>query len=136
MLMRLYVMYAAQVGLLVGTIGWLAGIAGFILPGWFVDRWYASGRRDAHLRYFVYASLLAAGFAMVAFKLASSRWVFLPAFAALHFLHPLTGPAVAHLQFAKPNQYRGRVAAPFELVFHLMGMCLGPHSAASNTSEE
>src|SRR3546814_9933969 len=106
MLMRLYVMYAAQVGLLVGTIGWLAGIAGFILPGWFVDRWYASGRRDAHLRYFVYATLLAAGFAMVAFKLASSLWVFLPAFAALHFLHPFTGPAVAHLQLATPNPDR------------------------------
>src|SRR3546814_15551991 len=67
----------------------------------------------SHLRYFVYATLLAAGFAMVAFKLASSLWVFLPAFAALHFLHPFTGPAVAHLQLATPNQYRGRVAALF-----------------------
>src|SRR3546814_16824362 len=65
---------------------------------------------------------------MVAFKLASSLWVFLPAFAALHFLHPFTGPAVAHLQLATPNQYRGRVAALFVLVFNLMGMCLGPPS--------
>src|SRR3546814_2540206 len=67
---------------------------------------------------------------MVAFKLASSLWVFLPAFAALHFLHPFTGPAVAHLQLATPNQYRGRVAALFVLVFNLMGMCLGPPSVA------
>ena len=129
-LMRRYGMDAGQVGLLLGPLGAVSGLVGFVLPGWIVDRWFASGTRDAHLRYFVGATLLASFFAVMAFGIADSLWLFVPAYAAIHFLHPFTGPAVAHLQLSTPNQYRGRVSALFVLTFNLMGMCLGPPSVA------
>lgn len=130
MLMRRFGMDVAHVGMLLGLMGILSGIPGFIFGGWFVDRWYARGVKDAHLRYFVYATLVGALAAIVAFLFADSLWVFVPAYALLHFCQPFTGPAVAHLQMATPNEYRGRVSAMFVLVFNLMGMCLGPPSVA------
>jgi len=133
MLMRRYGMDVAHVGMLMGTIGMATGIPGFLFGGWFVDRWYANGCRDAHLRYFVYACLIGAGAAVVAFGVADSLWLFVPAYALLHFLQPFTGPAVAHLQMATPSEYRGRTSALFVLVFNLMGMCLGPPSVAFMT---
>jgi MFS family permease len=133
MLMRRYGMDVAHVGMLMGTISLVMGIPGFLFSGWFVDRWFAAGCRDAHLRYFVYACLIGAAAAVVAFGFATSLWVFVPAYALLHFLQPFTGPAVAHLQMATPGDYRGRISALFVLVFNLMGMCLGPPSVAFMT---
>lgn len=133
MLMRHYGMDVAHVGMLMGVIGMTTGIPGFLFGGWFVDRWYARGCKDAHLRYFVYACLLGAAAAIVAFGIADNLWLFVPAYALLHFLQPFTGPAVAHLQMATPSEYRGRVSALFVLVFNLMGMCLGPPSVAFMT---
>lgn len=135
MLMRRYELGVAEVGIILGTVGALSGIPGFIFGGWFVDRWFARGRRDAHLRYFVYACLVGVVMAVVAFQLADGiLWLFIPAYALLHFLQPFTGPAVAHLQIVTPNEYRGRVSALFVLVFNLMGMCLGPPSVAFITT--
>lgn len=51
MLMRRYGLGVAEVGIILGTVGALSGIPGFIFGGWFVDRWFARGQRDAHLRY-------------------------------------------------------------------------------------
>jgi MFS family permease len=130
MLMRRYGLDAAHAGIILGIVNVVAGIPGFILPGWIVDRWYASGRRDAHLRYFIFANILAAMLALLGFQLAHDLWIIIPAIAGISFLNPFTGPAVAHLQMATPNHYRGRVAALFVLVFNLMGMCLGPPSVA------
>lgn len=135
MLMRRYGLGVAEVGMILGIVGALSGIPGFIFGGWFVDRWFARGQRDAHLRYFVYANLIGVVMAVVAFQLADGiLWLFIPAYALLHFLQPFTGPAVAHLQMVTPNEYRGRVAALFVLVFNLMGMCLGPPSVAFITT--
>lgn len=133
MLMRRYHMDVAHVGMLMGAISMTMGIPGFLFGGWFVDRWYAAGCRDAHLRYFIYACLIGAGAAVVAFGVATSLWLFVPAYALLHFLQPFTGPAVAHLQMSTPSAYRGRISALFVLVFNLMGMCLGPPSVAFMT---
>lgn len=130
MLMRRYGMGVAEVGLTLGAIHAFSGIPGFIFGGWFVDRWYARGRKDAHLRYFVYACLISAGLAIFAFHFAVSLWAMLSAYIVMHFLQPFTGPAVAHLQMATPNEYRGRMSALFVAVFNLMGMCLGPPSVA------
>lgn len=135
MLMRRYGLGVAEVGIVLGTIGTVSGIPGFIFGGWFVDRWFARGQRDAHLRYFVYASLLGVATAIAAFQLADHvLWLFIPAYALLHFLQPFTGPAVAHLQMVTPNEYRGRVSALFVLVFNLTGLCLGPPSVAFITT--
>ncbi|CAN5172731.1 MFS transporter [soil metagenome] len=130
MLMRRYGMNVGQVGGVLGIVSLAGGVAGFLFGGWFVDRWYARGTRDAHLRYFVYTCLVGAALSLVAFLVADDLWTFVPPFLLIHFLQPFTGPAIAHLQLATPREYRGRMTALFGLVFNLMGMCLGPPSVA------
>ena len=134
LLMRRYGMTVGDVGVTMGLLTAVSGIPAYAFAGWFVDGWFARGRRDAHLRYFVYACLIGGAAALVAFGLAETLWLFVPAYALLHFLQPFGGPAVAHLQMATPTEYRGRVSALFVLVFNLMGMCLGPPSVAFLTT--
>jgi MFS family permease len=130
MLMRTYGLSVSNVGLIMGAVNIFFGMPGFIVGGWIVDRWYAKGQADAHLRYFVIVSVIGAGFAFVAFQVATTLWAMLAAYVVAHFLQPFTGPAVAHLQMVTPTEYRGRVSALFVMVFNLMGMCLGPPSVA------
>ena len=134
LLMRRYGLSVSDVGVLLGGVSVLTGIPGFVFSGWFVDRWFAKGRTDAHLRYFIYACLLGMLAAVVAFVLADSVAVFIVAYGVLHFLQPMTGASVAHLQIVTPNEFRGRVSALFVLVFNLMGMCLGPPLVAFITT--
>lgn len=122
-------MEIGDVGVLMGMVGLSAGVSGFIISGWFVDRWFARGQRDAHLRYYACGLLAVAVLGPIAF-LSSSLWVFVPAYAGMYLLLPFSGPAVAHLQMATPPELRGQVSALFGLTFNLIGMCLGPSSVA------
>lgn len=135
MLMRTYGMSVAHAGLTMGLFNICLTIPGFIIGGWLVDSWYAKGCTDAHLRYFMIACLIAAGFAFVSFYLATTLWGTLAAYVVVHFLQPFTGPSFAHLQLVTPMYYRGRISAMFALVFNLMGMCIGPPSVALLTDQ-
>jgi hypothetical protein len=128
-------MSVAHAGLTMGLFNICFTIPGFIIGGWLVDSWYAKGCTDAHLRYFMIACLIAAGFAFVSFYLATTLWGTLAAYAVVHFLQPFTGPSFAHLQLVTPMYYRGRISAMFALVFNLMGMCIGPPSVALLTDQ-
>lgn len=130
MLIRHYGLSIGQVGAILGGTTLLFSVSGFLFSGWFVDRWFAKGCQDAHLRYYIYASLLGTVAAVIAYVVADSLWVFVPAYAVMLFLQPITGPAVAHLQMATPGELRGRMSAVFNLIFNLLGMCLGPPSVA------
>lgn len=125
-LIRNYGLSYVETGFIMGTVGLLSGVPGFVLSGWAVDRWYARGRTDAHLRYFVAATLISAVVALVAFGLSTSVWLAVLGYGVVHFLQPFTGPAVGHLHLATPSIYRGRTSAIFILVFNVMGMCIGP----------
>lgn len=126
MLMRRYDMGVADVGLFLGGTVTLFGLVGYVLSGWIADRWYSSGRRDAHLRYFVVTNILGAVLAPVVLLTQSWLAMALPIFFLLHFLQPAQGPAVAQLQLVTPPHLRGQVAALFVMVFNLMGLCIGP----------
>ena len=119
----------AQAGLLMGIIGSTIGLLGYAGNGWLVDRWFAAGQRDAHLRYYAYSFVFMAVVAPIAF-LSTSLWVFVPLYALVFVLLPFSGPAVAHLQMATPPELRGQVSALFALSYNLMGMTLGPSGVA------
>lgn len=130
MMLRRYDMDIAEVGISMGIAGISAGIPGFLFTGWLADRWFAGGRKDAHLRYFVVTGPILAIVGAVGFHYATSFWMLLPFLLTIHFLQPMTGPAVAQLQMATPPEFRGRVSAVYGLFFNLIGMCLGPPSVA------
>jgi len=130
MVMRTYHVDIAHTGLLMGAIAMATGVPGFLFSGWISDRLFQSGRRDAPFLYFAVACSISVLLALVAFTLSTTLWLTLACYAALHFLQPFTGPAVAHLQLATPDEYHGRMSALFVLIFNLMGLCLGPPSVA------
>ena len=119
----------AQAGVLMGTLGATVGLIGYAGNGWVVDRWFAAGRRDAHLRFYAYGLLAIAAMAPLAY-LSANLWLFVPFNALIFIILPFSGPAVAHLQMATPPELRGQMSAIYALTYNLMGMCLGPSAVA------
>lgn len=132
-LMRRFDMPVGEVGLAVALAAGPPGVAGFLFSGWIADRLYARGMLDAHFRWFLVGLPLAWLAAWAAFHWADTPITCLLAASIGFFLHPFSGPAVAHLQMATPAHLRGRTAALFVLVFNLLGLSLGPSLVAACT---
>ncbi|ODP38468.1 MFS transporter [Sphingomonas turrisvirgatae] len=126
MLVRRFGTGIGEVGLMMGAVSLLAGIPGFLMSGWIVDRWFAAGRQDAHQRYYMIANTIAAGLAIVTFLYAPTPGLVVLGWGFISLLQPFTGPSAAQLQMVTPPHLRGRVSALYVMVFNLMGMCLGP----------
>lgn len=126
MLVRRFGTGIGEVGLMMGAVSLFAGIPGFLLSGWIVDRWFAAGRQDAHQRYYMIANTAAAGAAVVAFLYAPTPGLVILGWGFITLLQPFTGPSAAQLQMVTPPHLRGQVSAVYVMVFNLMGMCLGP----------
>jgi MFS family permease len=126
MLVRRFGTGIGEVGLMMGAVSLFAGIPGFLLSGWIVDRWFAAGRLDAHQRYYMIANTVAAGLAIVTFLYAPTPGLVVLGWGFISLLQPFTGPSAAQLQMVTPPHLRGQVSALYVMVFNLMGMCLGP----------
>jgi MFS family permease len=125
-LMRRFGVSILDAGMMLGSVAALAGVGGMLFNGWWVDRRFAGGRVDSHLRHYVAVCGIGAVAAVLAFSGAQSVAQFLVPYTLVYFLQPFTGPAAAMIQIVTPPQLRGRVAALFLLVMNLMGLCLGP----------
>jgi MFS family permease len=111
----------------------LTGVFGGSALGAIVDRLFARGRTDAHLR--VYAVVALVQPFIVAFAiLMNNPYVFLVSYGAYHLMSSFTGVSTAALQIVTPNQYRGQISASFLLVFNLLGLGLGATVVAALTS--
>ncbi|AWI09802.1 MFS transporter [Ereboglobus luteus] len=113
----------------VGTIFALSQFpvsCGHIFAGWRVDRSFARGRGDAHMRHFARVAAMAAILGGVGFGFGSSLAAVLFCFAAIQFIQPFSGVAGAALQIATPVEYRGRISAIFIMCYNAVGMTLGP----------
>jgi MFS family permease len=128
LMMRRFEIGPELVGPLMGLVLVAGAMPGFIWSGWFIDRWYARGTVDAHLRYFVYTCIGSATVSVIAYGFVTSLWLLIVLAILLQFVLPITGGAAAHLQIVTPSQFRGRVSALFMLFFNLIGMCVGPTS--------
>ena len=122
-----------DIGLALGLVSGVAGVAGFMGGGWLADRWFASGRRDAHLRYFAIGMPIISISAVLAFAVVDRPAYAFALLAIPHLLMPFTGPAVAHLQMSTPEQFRGRTTALFTMSFNVIGMTAGPVAVAAMT---
>jgi MFS family permease len=117
---------AAQYGLALGLISAIAGAAGMFFSGTVVDRMFARGVKDAHLRYYMWALIISTPFVIVAL-LSPNVWIYLgliwiAQFATVNFL----GFASAAVQLTTPSELRGRMSALFTTVIvSLLGAGLG-----------
>ena len=128
-----YVMrhYGVPVGAAGAWVGAMivCSIPGGLAAGALIDRSFAGGRSDAHLRIYTVIALVLAIVGAAAFLVRD-----LPAFAVMMglvmFLAAVPGTASAALQVATPGRLRGRVSALFLFVYQMFGLGLGPTAVA------
>lgn len=118
----------ADIGQTFGIIAIVTGPVGLLIGGFFADRWYKMGRKDAYIKALLLAPL---GYAVPAilFPLAPdamSAW-WLLAIANI-FMNLPSGISYASLQVITPNEMRGQITAAFVLVVTLLGYSIGPLS--------
>lgn len=127
--MRVHGLSLEQAALAFGGLIILAGVPGGIAMGWIVDRWFAAGRRDAHMRFFAIMALVQMVCLGLATHVASTALcivLLVPVLAGQCF----TGVAAAALQIVTPRQIRGQVSSIYLFVFNLIGLGFGPSVAA------
>jgi MFS family permease len=112
-MMRTYGWNAAQAGAGWGAQHIAVGIVGYLLGGYIVDRMFANGVKDAHIRFHLFGLLVSLPLAIVAF-LVSSPWAFLLLSGVFYMLvGPFAGYAAASVQIYTPPHLRGQVSAVF-----------------------
>lgn len=123
---RFFELNPAQYGLMLGLVESLSAVVGLLGAGLIVDRWFASGRKDAHLSYYLWALILTSP--IVYIGLVSESLVFyltavgIAKGVTVNFL----GIAAAQVQTISPPSMRGRLSGLFFLVVvALLGSTFG-----------
>lgn len=115
-----------QFGPAIGVVVALAGAAGQVFNGWYVDRLFARGKTDAHFRHFLLCTIVAAPIGIAAF-LVSNPVLFLILFAVPNFLLFTSGSyGAAAIQMTTPNRLRGRMGALFLAIMTIPSLAIGP----------
>ncbi|MGL4566874.1 MAG: hypothetical protein ACRCVD_16390, partial [Halioglobus sp.] len=115
-----------KIGLGLGTTLVIAGIAGKLLCGHFVDGMYRRGIRDAQLRWYSRCLLMATPIGVLA-TTSNNPWVFLGGVGCfLVLLSPLPACYGASLNLVTPNELRGTGIAFFAATTGLIGLGGGP----------
>jgi MFS family permease len=113
---RHFKMNPAEYGLALGLAESLPAFVGLLAGGWIVDRWYASGRKDAHLTYYMWVLILTAP--IVFWGMMSERaGIFIASVALAKALTcNFLGIAAAQVQALAPPSMRGRLSGLFFLM--------------------
>jgi MFS family permease len=114
-------------------INLVTGFTSVPLFGHLIDKWFQSGRRDAHLAWFAIAAvietLLVLGFAAS----PSPAWACAALFGLSVFAN-CTGPAAAAVNMVTPAEFRGQISAAYILVYNLLGAGFGATVVAAFTT--
>lgn len=122
-----------EIGAALGLTLLVSGIGGSLVVGRLLDRWFASGRRDAQMRWMAGCALLAAPLAVFT-GLSDSPWVFIAGIGVLQILMgPVMPIASSALQLVTPAEFRGRVSSLYLFINILLGIGLGPSLVAACT---
>lgn len=125
-LIRTYELDIKTVGLILAVSAVPVGMCGVIFSGWWVDRTFSTGKKDAHFSYFSLIGIAVAIIGGLGFLF--DFWIFIPVvcFGIIQFLQPFSGVAGASLQIVTPVAYRGRISSIFIMFYNTLGMVLGP----------
>lgn len=124
-LIRKFDLPLEQVGLAASGLVLVFGVGGTVFSGWLIDRLFARGHSDIHLRFYIVCAAVQIA-VLHAAAVTDSLFVFLALNGCAMFLSSYTGAAVAALQIATPNEFRGQVSAVYLFVFTLLGIGIGP----------
>jgi len=124
-LARSFGMEAGEIGLAMAAAHIPTGLVGALSIGYVVDRWFARGQLDAHLRFFACSVLVQAVLVGIAVSMPSAA-LFLVFAGLAHCFAAFTGVAAAALQIVTPAGYRGRVSSVFLFILYMIGLGCGP----------
>ena len=113
-------------GLPLGIISLVVSPLGLLFGGWWAERMFAAGRKDANMRvvYLVTIPLIPAS---ILFPLApSDTWAFAILGVSLFLGSVGSGPANAAIQSITPGRMRGTTTAIYIALFNVIGYGLGP----------
>lgn len=131
-LIRTYDLPVSQVGAMMAAYTLVVGIVTMMSTGRIVDWMVGRGHQDAHLRFYVYASIILTVTGGLAFLAPTAVSYF--AIIAFSSIGTAFGAiAAGALQVVTPSALRGRVSALFLLVTGLTGMICGPALVAAVT---
>ncbi len=124
-MMRAFGWSIAQVTEPLALITGVGATVGTLACGWLVDRMFARGLTDAHLRVCVAITFAIAVLGVAAFRVDDPHMFLLLITPIVSFLG--TGAvAMAALQIVAPNEMRGQISAMFLLVISGLGVGMGP----------
>ncbi len=117
---------AAKIGLVFGLTAMIAGLTSKLLCGYFVDRMYRHGYRDAQLRWYAGCLLVATPLGIIG--LVSDNPIIFIAGIGLFTSLLASLPAVVSAGFSlvTPNELRGTSMAVFATVNAVIGSATGP----------
>ncbi|MYM64045.1 MFS transporter [Pseudomaricurvus sp. HS19] len=121
----------SEIGMGLGVALMIGGISGKLIGGYFIDRMYRRGYRDAQLRWYIACLLIGAPVGVFA-AITDNQYAFLLGiglFTAL--LAPMPACSGAALNLVTPNELRGIGIALFAAVFGLIGSGTGPVAIAA-----
>jgi MFS family permease len=124
-MMRKFGLSISQVGVLMAACAAAPAGIGTVAAGALADRWFSSGRKDAHIRLIIIFVIGKLGAALLMLQQDS----LLPAVALLtlsSFFIGFTGVTPAVLQLVTPNEYRGQASSAYLFCSTLFGVGLGP----------
>lgn len=124
-MIRTYGWNPAQAGTALGVQHIIAGVIGYQVGAFIVDRMFQRGVKDAHLRYHMLSLLLTIPTAVLALY-GGNPWLFVILTGFFYmFTNPYIGIAGAALQLYTPANLRGQVAATFLAVVTILGSGMG-----------
>ena len=115
-----------QPGLPIGLISLIVSPLGLLLGGWWAERMFAAGRKDANMRvvYLVTIPLIPAA---VLFPLMPTDTLAFAVLGVSLFLGSVgSGPANAAIQTVTPGRMRGTTTAIYIALYNVIGYGLGP----------
>lgn len=124
-LMRRFDWAVDRVGVTLGSLGLVLGLATFLTTGQFIDWLMKKGVTDAHFRYYVWGSLAALVGGVGGF-LANNELLFFAGLVLTSVPLNMAAIAASAIQTVTPADLRGRVSAIYLLVVALFAMSVGP----------
>ncbi len=132
-MVRAYGWSSGKVGLILGVVETIAGVAGYLFAGRFVDWLFRRGTRDAHLRYAIWTQILALPLGVGGF-IAPNGGLFCALIGGFVFLvFPCLGYGAALVQIISPPEFRSRMAGVFLLTITIFATTAGPTIVAAIT---
>ena len=115
-----------QPGLPLGLISLIVSPIGLVLGGWWAQRMFAAGRKDANMRVVFYVSIPLIAAAILFPLMPTAPLAFVVLGCSLFLGSVGSGPANAAIQTITPGRMRGITTAIYIALYNMIGYGLGP----------